>query len=278
MHNRQSGAAHAPMPIVILLLFIAIGSGIANYLQQTEKAELKKQVAQAEADRDAIQGKEALIQDYIAEIGKVINKPGPYLGRNGNAELYNGATIEYPGLMDPKVVKQVMDDTANDAGVSQASSLENLLGSMVTRISQMKKRVQDVELERDKALTDKSTGDQRYTTLEGQAASAAAENSSNLEQARSDFASAKDDRDRRIAQLTQNLRNKDEEMTTMREDFTVKEKDLLGRIARLQTQNSALVERDALRQPPYVPDGRVLVAKNGIPKAFINLGLSLIHI
>ena len=29
MHNRQSGAAHAPMPIVILLLFIAIGSGIA---------------------------------------------------------------------------------------------------------------------------------------------------------------------------------------------------------------------------------------------------------
>lgn len=272
MNNRQSGAAHAPMPIVILLLFIAIGSGVANYLQETEKAELKKQVAQAEADRDAIQGKEALIQDYIAEIGKVINKPGPYLGRNGNAELYNGATIEYPGLMDPKVVKQVMDDTANNAGVSQASSLENLLGSMVTRINQMTKRVQDVELERDKALTDKSTGDQRYTTLEGQAASAAAENSSNLEQARSDFASAKDDRDRRIAQLTQNLRNKDEEMTTMREDFTAKEKNLLGRIARLQTQNSALVERDALRQPPHVPDGRVLVAKNGIPKAFINLG------
>ena len=170
MNNRQSGAAHAPMPIVILLLFIAIGSGVANYLQETEKAELKKQVAQAEADRDAIQGKEALIQDYIAEIGKVINKPGPYLGRNGNAELYNGATIEYPGLMDPKVVKQVMDDTANNAGVSQASSLENLLGSMVTRINQMTKRVKDVELERDKVPTDKSTGDQRYTALEGQAA------------------------------------------------------------------------------------------------------------
>ena len=272
MHNRQSGAAHVPIMFFILLLMMFFGALGFGWVQQTNNAELKKDIAQAKADLETVQSKEALIQDYIADIGKVINKPGPYLGRGGNAEIYNGATIEYAGLMDPKVVKQVMDDAATNAGVSQASSLENLLGSMVTKLNTTSQRVKDVELERDKALEDKSTGDQRYTALEGQAATAASENSTNLEQARSDFQSATDDRDSRIAQLTQNLRNKDEAMTTLREEFAAKEKDLLGRIARLQTQNSALVEREALRQPPNVADGKVLVAKNGIPKAFINLG------
>jgi hypothetical protein len=272
MHNRQSGAAHVPIMFFILLLMMFFGALGFGWVQQTNNAELRKDVAQAQADLGTIQSKEALIQDYIADIGKVINKPGPYLGRGGNAEMYNGATIDYAGLMDPKVVKQVMDDAATNAGVSQATSLEDLLGAMITRINTTSQRVRDIELERDKALEDKSTGDQRYTALEGQAATAASENSTNLEQARSDFQSATDDRDSRIAQLTQNLRNKDEQMTTLREEFTAKEKDLLGRIARLQTQNSALVEREALRQPPNVADGRVLVAKNGIPKAFINLG------
>ncbi len=272
MHNRQSGAAHVPIMFFILLLMMFFGALGFGWVQQTNNAELRKDVAQAQADLGTIQSKEALIQDYIADIGKVINKPGPYLGRGGNAEMYNGATIDYAGLMDPKVIKQVMDDAATNAGVSQATSLEDLLGAMITRINTTSQRVRDIELERDKALEDKSTGDQRYTALEGQAATAASENSTNLEQARSDFQSATDDRDSRIAQLTQNLRNKDEQMTTLREEFTAKEKDLLGRIARLQTQNSALVEREALRQPPNVADGRVLVAKNGIPKAFINLG------
>ncbi len=272
MHNRQSGAAHVPIMFFLLLLLMFFGALGFGWVQQTNNAELKKEVAQAQADLKTIQGKEALIQDYIADIGKVVNKPGAYVGRNGNAELYGGATIEYPGLMNPGQVKQVMDDAAGTAGVSEASSLENLLGSMAARINAMTQRVKDVELERDKALSDKNAGDQRYTALEGQAATAASENSSNLEQARSDFQSATDDRDSRIAQLTQNLRNKDEEMTTLKEDYAAKEKVFLGRIARLQTQNSALVEREALRQPPNVADGKVIVAKNGIAKAFINLG------
>ena len=179
MHNRQSGAAHVPIMFFLLLLLMFFGALGFGWVQQTNNAELKTEVAQAKADLKTIQGKEALIQDYIADIGKVVNKPGPYVGRNGNAELYDGATIEYAGLMTPSVVKQVMDDAAGSAGVSQASSLQNLLGSMVTRINAMTKRVQDVELERDKVLADKSTGDQRYTALEGQAASSASENSTN---------------------------------------------------------------------------------------------------
>ena len=272
MHNRQSGAAHVPIIFFILLLVMFLGALFFGYTQQNRNSELDKQVRAAKADLQEIQGKETLIQDYIADIGKIINKPGPYEGREGRAAIYEGATIDYPGLMTPKTVKTVMDEAANNAGVSQASSLENLLGSMITQINTFKQRVKDIELERDKALADKSTGDQRYTTLEGQASSNASENSANLEQTRSDFQSATDDRDRRIATLTENLRNKDEQMTTMKEEFAAKEKDLMGRIARLQTQNSALVEREALRQPPNVADGKILVAKNGIPKAFINLG------
>ncbi|MFN3244784.1 MAG: hypothetical protein ACE37K_24990 [Planctomycetota bacterium] len=270
MSSRQSGAAHVPIMFFLLLLLMFFGALGFGWVQQTNNAELQKKADEARAELKTIQGKETLIQDYIDDIGKVVNKPGPYLGRPGG--IYEGATIEYPGLMDPKQVKQVMDDAATNAGVSQASSLENLLGAMITRINTMTQRVKDIELERDKAIADKSTGDQRYTTLEGEASTRASENSTNLEQARSDFQSAKDDRDRRIATLTENLRNKDEEMTSLKEDFAAKEKDLLGRIARLQTQNSALVEREALRQPPNVADGKVLVAKNGIPKAFINLG------
>jgi len=273
MNNRQSGAAHGPMMLFILMLLLAMGAAGFGFMQQSNNAEIQKEAAQARQDLAAVKANDRLVRDYVKSIGEKINKPGPYEGEPGNASAYKGASMEeFEGLMDPKAVKQVMTDAATNAGVAQPSSLEGLLGSMVTKINTLNQRVRDVELERDKVLADKSTGDQRYTALEGQAASAASQSSSDLEQARSDFASAKDDRDRRIAQLTQNLRNKDEEMTSMREEFTAKEKSLLGRIARLQTQNSALVERDALRQPPHVPDGRVLVAKNGIPKAFINLG------
>ena len=101
MHNRQSGAAHVPIMFFILLLMMFFGALGFGWVQQTNNAELKKDIAQAKADLETVQSKEALIQDYIADIGKVINKPGPYLGRGGNAEIYNGATIEYAGLMDP---------------------------------------------------------------------------------------------------------------------------------------------------------------------------------
>jgi len=272
MQNRQSGAAHVPIMFFLLLLLMFFGALGFGWVQQTNNAELKQEIAQAKADLETIQGKEALIQDYIADIGKVINKPGQYVGRDGNREMYGGATLEYSGLMNPGDVQKVLNDGAKSAGVSQSPSLEGLLGSMVTRINLMSQQVQDISLERDKALEDKAAGDLKYGVLESSTTAAASENATNLEQTRSDFQSATDDRDRQIAQLTQNLRNKDEQMTSLKEDYTGKEKVFLGRIARLQTQNSALVEREALRQPPNVADGKVLVAKNGIPKAFIDLG------
>ncbi|MCK5945602.1 MAG: hypothetical protein KAI24_26670, partial [Planctomycetes bacterium] len=198
--------------LLLMMFFGALGFG---YVQQSNNAELADKVAKAKADLETIKGKETLIQDYVADVGAVIKKPGKYEGRPGRSAIYEGATIDYPGLMNPADIARVMKDAATDAEVSEAPSLEALLSSMVTRIKTLKQRVSDIELERDKALADKLSGDQRYTTLEGQASTQANENSTNLEQARSDFQSATDDRDRRIATLTENLRNKDEQMTTL---------------------------------------------------------------
>ena len=61
-------------------------------------------------------------------------------------------------------------------------------------------------------------------------------------------------------------------MTALREEALTEKKKLQGEISMLKTQLSALVQRDALRQPPNVADGKVVAAENGIPKAFINLG------
>ena len=272
MHNRQSGAAHVPIMFFLLLLLMFFGALGFGYVQQTNNAELRQSAADAQAKLKEIQEKDVLTRDYIAGLGDVIKLPGVYEGLERKKEMYGNAKLDYPGMMNPDDISQLMKDSAIKADVTEAGSLSSLLGRMIVRINTLKERVSDSELSRDKALADKNAGDERYGTLERQASDSASENATNLEQARSDFQSATDARDRQVTSLTQNLRNKDEEMTTLKEDFAAQTKVQLGRIARLQTQNSALVEREALRQPPNVADGRVLVAKNGIPKAFINLG------
>ena len=272
MLNRQSGAAHVPIMFFLLLLLMFFGALGFGYVQQTNNAELRQSAVDAKAALKEIQDKDVLTRDYIEALGSVIKLPGTYEGIARRKDMYGTAKLDYAGMMNPAEISSFMKDAASKAGVSEAEGLPNLLGAMIAKINSVSQRATDSELGRDKALADKNASDARYVTLESQASDAASENATNLEQARSDFQSATDARDSQITSLTQNLRNKDEEMTSMKEDFAAQKKVLLGRIARLQTQNSALVEREALRQPPNVADGKVLVAKNGIPKAFINLG------
>lgn len=272
MHNRQSGAAHVPIMFFLLLLLMFFGALGFGYVQQTNNAELRQSAVDAKAALQEIQAKELLTRDYIEELGDVVKLPGVYEGIARKKEMYGNAKLDYAGLMNPGEISELMKTAASKAGVTEAGSLPSLLDSMIAEITAAKQRAADSELARDKALADKNASDERYVTLERQASDSASENATNLEQARSDFQSATDARDRQVTSLTQNLRNKDEEMTSLKEEFAAQTKVQNGRIARLQTQNSALVEREALRQPPNVADGRVLVAKNGIPKAFINLG------
>jgi len=272
MHNRQTGAAHVPIMFFLILLVMFLGALGFAYVQQTRNAEVVKAREAALAEAKILQKRDALIRDYIEDIGKVIGKPGAYTGRPGKEAFYEGATLDYPGLMNPDAVKAVLDGATTNAKISPTGSLENLLGAMIAKLNSTEQRVKDVVLEKDKALADKMSGDSRFTQTETAAASAASDNSTNLEQARADFDAAKGERDRLIAGLRENLNAKVDELTTSKEDALAREKDLKGQIGLLKTQLSALSERMAMHQPPNVADGNVIVAKNGIPTAFINLG------
>ena len=272
MHNRQTGAAHVPIMFFLILLVMFLGALGFAYVQQTRNAEVLKARDTAIEEANVLKQKELLITHYIEDLGKVVNKPGKYLGRPGSANLYNGATLTYDGVINPKDLEQVMTEASTNAGVSAASGLDNLLGSMIAKINTQEQRIKDVAIEKDKALADKESGDSRFTTVSTQAQTTASETSTNLDQAVADFESAKSDRDRRITALQNNLKSKVDELTTHKEEALAREKALNGRIGLLQTQLSAMSEKMAMRQPPNVADGKVLVAKNGIPTAFINLG------
>ncbi|MCB9876032.1 MAG: hypothetical protein H6835_00390 [Planctomycetes bacterium] len=256
--------------LILLVMFLgALGFG---YVQQTENTKLITERNEARAERDLLRNKDLLVEHYVFDIGKVIGKFGPYEGRPGMAQIYNGATMSYPNLMNPDEVKKVMDDGATAAGVSTATSLENLLGAMVTRINALADRAKQAEDARDKAMNDQRTTDGKLADAGREASRKTNELSQNLEQTRTDFEAAKGQKDNNINTLTESLRSKADELAAAKEAAQAREKELQGQIALLKTQNSALVEREALRKSPDVPDGKILVAKQGLPTAFINLG------
>ena len=272
MHNRQTGAAHVPIMFFLILLVMFLGALGFAWVQQTNNSDLAKKRDEARAESQELRAKDILVAHYVEDLGKVIGKPGKYVGRDGSSALYGDSVLDYAGLMNPKELQQVLDDATTNAKVSATSPLENLLGSLITKHNPPDPRAKDGMLPKDKALADKLSGDSRFVTVENEAKDAASENATNLEQARADFEAAKSERDRRIAGLLENLNAKVDELTTTKEVAQAREKDLKGQIGLLKTQLSALSERMAMHQPPNVADGKVLVAKNGIPTAFINLG------
>lgn len=272
MHNRQSGAAHVPIMFFLLLLVMFLGAVTFAFITHTKNGELIKQRNDAVLDAQTLRKRDLLIEHYIGDVGAVINKQGKYEGRKNAGGVYGDASLTYAGIVNPDEVKKVMDDALAAAGLSAASGLENVLGSMVTKVAQLNQRVKDIESERDKALAEKSEVDRKFQAAATEAATKAREFTQNLEQSRTDFAAATTDKDNRINLVNESLQAKAAELSTEKERAQAKEKELNHEIAKHQMQNSALVARDAMRKAPDVPDGKILVAKNGIPTAFINLG------
>lgn len=270
MHNRQSGAAHVPIMFFLILLVMFLGALTFGYMTQTKNNELIKATQQAKDDLRSLQLKDLLVEHYVEDLGNVVKKPGAYEGR---ARVdYQGQTLGYPGLINPNQLKEVLDTAANNAGVSQASSLENLLGAMIAKINTQAQRIKDIELARDTAITDKNQSDAKFTVVKGESDQRARTSEQDLEQARTDFEAAKQDQANLLATLRANLNSKVDELTSYKEQALAERKDLEGQIAMLKTQLSAMTEQIAMIQPPNVPDGQVIVAENGIAKAFINLG------
>jgi predicted secreted protein len=272
MHNRQSGAAHVPIMFFLILLVMFLGALGFGYVTLTRNGELQKQVAAAKADADVLRNKSFLIEHYIEDIGRAIGKPGKYEGRPGSVSLYNGATLDYPMVMNPAEIKKVMDDACANAGVSVASGLENVLGALVTHTSQQAQRVADISVERDRALTEKGELESKFQTATSTHTQASNTWRQNLEQARAEFTNATADKDRTIGSLQEGLRSKADELTTSKEEATAVEKNLNKEIAKRGMQLSAITAREAMRTPPDVADGKVIAAQAGVPSAFINLG------
>lgn len=272
MHNRQRGAAHVPIMFFLLLLVMFLGALGFAYVTQTKNGDLTKQRNDALADNATLRKRDLLIEHYIGDLGEVLQKPGKYEGRANQGGVYGDATLTYAGVVNPKEIKKALDDALAGGQLSAASGLENVLGSLVTRINQQNQRIKDIEAERDKALAEKSEVDRKFQAAATDAQAKAREFGQNLDQARTDFESAKTEKEGRITQVTQSLQAKQDELTSEKERATAKEKELNNEIAKRNMMNSALVARDAMRKPADVPDGKILVAKNGIPSAFINLG------
>ncbi|MCB9887517.1 MAG: hypothetical protein H6838_18650 [Planctomycetes bacterium] len=256
----------------LILLVMFLGALGFAYVKLTENGELIKQRNEAKAEAETARKKSFLVEHYIEDIGRVIGKPGKYEGRPQSKALYGDATLENALLMNPAEVQKLLDDACQAAGVSKASGLENVLGAMTTKVGQLGQRVKDIESERDKAMADKTEVDRKFVSATADATSRARDFSQKLEQTTSEFEAAKQDKERTIANLTQNLNDKRDELATTKEAATTREKELNGEIRKHQMQNSALVARDAMRNPVDTADGKVLAARSGIPTAFINLG------
>jgi len=270
MHIRERGAAHVPMIFFVLILVMFLGALVFGYVKQTENGDLLKQRNDAKRDLAALQSKNLLAEHYIGDFGKVIGKPGAYTGRK--SANYEGATLTSEGVMNPEEIKKVLDEASQRAELTVASSLENALGQLLAKIDALKQRVRDAEGERDKAMAEKSAVDRSYAEATTQASTKARDFDQQLEQTRADFTARNADQAAALARAQETLNQKNDELTTATEKAVAKEKFLNNEIAKHQMQLSAVTARDAMIKAPDVPDGKIIVAKNGIPKAFINLG------
>jgi hypothetical protein len=143
---------------------------------------------------------------------------------------------------------------------------------MIASVNASKQRITDIESERDKAMTDKAAIDAEFQKATGEATNKATEYERNLQQSRSDFGAAIQSKDANNASLTQSLNDKNAELSTAREDAAKREKEMRGEINKRDIRLSAMTERDRMRNPPDVADGKIIVARNGVPMGFINLG------
>ena len=270
MHNRQCGAAHVPIVFFILILVMFLGTLVFAWMTANKNSELIKERDDAVAATKAANERQLLADHYIAEIGRVIAKPGKYTGKGS---IYGDAKLDgVEGVMNPAEIKQMLDKACADSGLAIATGLENVLAALVTHGTQLASRAKDAEGARDKAQTEKAEVDAKFRTATSEASTAAATFSQGLEQARSEFEAAKLASNSRIANLEQNLRDKDSELATAREASATTEKGLRGEIAKHKMHNSALTAREQLRQPEDVADGKIVGARDRVNVAFINLG------
>lgn len=275
MHSRQRGAAHVPIMFFLILMVLFFGALGFAYVQLTQNTDLRARNASAvEAQRKAEQ-KALLFTHYVEDLGKVVNNPGNYQARaNVNvADDYGSQTLEgIGGVIDQNALKQKMDAFAQQAGAASYDSVHTLFGAVITQLEAKNARIKELEAARDKLASEKAAVDASFAQASQAHSAAQKQLSDQLNQVRNDLNAQINDKTNLVNTLQQNLRDKVQELATTKEAFTAEKKGLMNEMGKLQSQNTALVGKINLVQPPSVADGKVIAAQSNVPTAFIGLG------
>lgn len=273
MHNRQSGAAHVPMMLFVILMVLFLGAVAFAYVQTSKNNELEGKVAALTNENAQDVGKIKIRDHYIEDIGGVIKLAGEYHGRPAAKEEYKGETLAgVPGVMDPAAVQAKMDAHAQAMGVASAKSLDGLFSSDVAALEALKKSVTEANDARDKIQGEKQAIDTSFKSAQTDHTKAEQDTKEQLAQARQAFEAQKAADKTTLDATNQSLREKTDEVSKVTEAAAAEKKHLLGEMGKLLGQNTALQSKMALRNPPDVADGKVIVARNGMNTAFIDLG------
>src|SRR5262249_59106280 len=92
MHTRQSGAAHVPIMLFIVVMVMFLAAVGFAYKVTNDNAELQTKVTRLEADKKTQDGKLTLFTHYTEDLGRVIDLPGKYEGRPEAKDIYANAT------------------------------------------------------------------------------------------------------------------------------------------------------------------------------------------
>ena len=273
MHNRQSGAAHVPIMFFLLLLILFLAAVTFAWMNQTKNNELVQQRQEALQELKLLKNKALLIEHYLVDTGNVIGKPGKYLGRKVSEGAYDGASLEgMVGVMNPEEIGAVMDKALADAGLGSAKGLENVLGVLVTNISQLKDRIKSIEAKRDEALAAQAKTESalqaktkdvtdKATWYQGEISRVEAQYTTNVSATKVALEAAQ----REVGNLAK-------EKLDAEAAATERENDLKRQIAERDHRLYGLARRETLRNAPTESDGTIIAAKKGLATAFINLG------
>lgn len=274
MHHRQSGAAHVPIMLFLILLVLFLGALGFAYVTTDANTLLRADNINLRAEAKTAAGRVLLRDHYIEDVGQKIGLAGRYTGRpEVPAENYASTSLEgVVGVMNPAEIQRRIDDFGARVEVASTRGLDDLFTAVGAKFETLKQRIKDLEAERDRILADKAAVDASFAKAGGEHSRAAGEWRQTMEQTRSDFQADTNTKVSTINSLQENLRQAAEKFQSAAEAHTAERKTLQNEIGRLQGHNTALVAKDKLRHPADLADGKILSARSGIDTAFINLG------
>lgn len=276
MSHRQSGAAHVPIFLFLILLVMFLGALGFAYVQTDANTALRDRIKEMESSTSEAAGKVILRDHYAEDIGAVLGMPGSYSGRERFMEEYKGTTLaEQKGIVSPSELKAKINDFAKSIqliGNESVPTLADLFTAAGAKFEAQSQRIKDLEAQLARALADKQAVDASYAKATTEHSNAARQWGQTLDQVRTDYNSTVAGKDSQINSLAENLRQEKERAQTAQESFAAEKKSLQNDIGRLQGHTTALVARETLRQPANTPDGKVISARSGLDSAYINLG------